>query len=152
MSVDAFDTVSHNPPEQSTCTLCSPHPSADTRRSYPDRMPARQICPPEKSIERRAGIWTTQSKSYLLVSPDSVAQPHGLCLVVSSAGILLARRVTWLLPCSDQLIGAPQSLENVGNAKGSSFTSPARPARSSESTPLKLPQRPSTRLPDDSGN
>ena len=65
-SVDAFDTVSHNPPELSTCTPCSRHPSAGSRRSYPGRRPARQTCPPEKSIERRAGTWTTQSKGYLV--------------------------------------------------------------------------------------
>ena len=65
-SVDAFDTVSHNPPEPSTCTPCSRHPSAGSRRSYPGRRPARQTCPPEKSIERRAGTWTTQSKGYLV--------------------------------------------------------------------------------------
>ena len=53
--------------------------------------------------------------SCLLVSLDSVAQPPGFCLVISRAGILLTRRVTWLLPRLDQLIGAPQSLvENIG--------------------------------------
>jgi len=41
---------------------------------------------------------------------DSVAQPPGFCLVTSRAGILLARRETRLLPGSDQLTGAPQSL------------------------------------------
>ena len=55
LSVAAFDIVSHNPPEPNTCILCCLRPSAGSRRSYRGRMPARQICPQEKSIERMAG-------------------------------------------------------------------------------------------------